>query len=64
MNICAESYNLTRIYNLLMRMEDVDEENVLFVGKSIYDSTNCVMAIWRSNKLPFKKRNITFTLYL
>ena len=58
MNICAGSYNLIRIYNLLIRMGGVNEENVLNIGKSFCDYTNDIMPIWRYNKLPFEEETL------
>ena len=57
-NICAGSYNLIRIYNLFMEMKGVDEENVLNIGKSFCESTNCIMPIWRFNRLPFEDETL------
>ena len=53
LNICAGSYNLIRIYNQLMEMDYINEENILNVTKSLCNSTNAIMPIWRNNRLPF-----------
>ena len=53
LNLCGGSYNLIRIYNQLMEMEDVNKDNILEVTKKFCDLTNVRMPIWRSIKFPF-----------
>jgi hypothetical protein len=52
-NICGGSYNLKRIYNQLMKMEGIDESNILDVVRKFCEYVNSVMFIWRNNTFPF-----------
>ena len=53
LNICEGSYNLIRLFHLLMEKESISEENVLDVSRKFCELTNAVMPIWRNNILPF-----------
>ena len=56
LNICASSYNLIRIYNQLMKLNNINKENILNFTKSYCESTNAIMPIWRNNTLPFSDK--------
>ena len=52
-NICGGSYNLIRIYNQLMEIEGIDENNILDIVKILCEKTNAIMPIWRNTTFPF-----------
>ena len=52
-NICGGSYNLKRIYNQLMAMDGIDENNILDVVKNFCEYVNSVMFIWRDTNFLF-----------
>ena len=52
-NICGGSYNLKRIYNQLIKMEGIDESNILDVVKKFCQYVNSIMFIWRDTTFPF-----------
>ena len=51
-NICGGSYNLKRIYNQFLKMDGIDERNILEVTKKFCEYTNGVMFIWQNTSLP------------
>ncbi len=55
-NLCGGSYNLIRLYNQFMKLEDVDESNILDVLKKSCEKTNAKMSISMSQTSPFLEK--------
>ena len=55
-NICGGSYNLIRLYNQFMKLEGVDESNILDVLKKSCEKTNAKMITHMSKTLPFLEK--------
>ena len=52
-NICGGSYNLKRLYNEIMKIEGINESNILDFVKKICDKTNAIMFISRKTTFHF-----------
>ena len=55
-NICGGSYNLIRLYNQFMKLEGIDESNILDVLKKSCEKTNVKMSVHMSQTLPFLEK--------
>ena len=55
-NICGGSYNLIRLYNQFMDLEDVNEKNILEFLKKSCEKTNAKMPIHMNKRLPFLEK--------
>lgn len=57
-NICEGSYNLIRIYNQLMEIKGIDENNILDIVKILCEKTNAIIPIWRNTTFSFFKEKL------
>lgn len=52
-NICGGSYNLKRLYNQFMKIEGINQSNILDFVKTICEKTNSIMFISRKTTFNF-----------
>ena len=57
-NICGGSYNLIRLYNQFMELEDINKDNIIEIVKNLYKKTNIMMPIYRNKTFPFLEEKL------
>ena len=62
-NICSGSYNLKRLYNQLMAIEGIDEDNILDFTRNVCKLTNVEMFNSRDNDILFIENKLLLPYY-